>query len=70
MKLFLSITNSLTDGFNAITGEDGVLERQNLMLNAITKLGEGQQDILTGQEDILTGAKKIFLLVLVKKAKD
>jgi len=54
-EAFLSITNSLATGFDAITGEDGVLERQTVMLDAITGLGEGQQDLLRGQEDILTG---------------
>ena len=54
-EAFLSITNSLATGFDAITGEDGVLERQDVMLNAITGLGEGQEDLLRGQEDILTG---------------
>ena len=58
-EAFLSITNSLTAGFNAITGEDGVLERQATMLTAINSLAEGQQDILTGQEGLLSGQEQL-----------
>ena len=58
-EAFLSITNSLSAGFNAITGEDGVLERQDNMLTAINSLAEGQQDILTGQEGLLSGQEQL-----------
>jgi len=62
-EAFLSITNSLNAGFNAITGEDGVLERQDLMLNAIDSLAEGQRDILTGQEGLLGGQEEIRTII-------
>ena len=58
-EAFLSITNSLSAGFSAITGEDGVLERQATMLNAINSLAEGQRDILTGQEGLLSGQEQL-----------
>ena len=58
-EAFESITTSLATGFSAITGEDGVLERQTTMLNAIDSLAKGQRDILTGQEGLLSGQEQL-----------
>ena len=62
-EAFLSITNSLTAGFNAITGEDGVLERQDNMLTAINSLAEGKPEILTGQEGLRGGQEEIRTVI-------